>query len=226
MNNKFINSFNELRQANGYIQNHINWCWATVAKIVGLEYCLKYNLPIHFQQTEADIIRTDLCGLRLDICGRSGGYVTVDAMQLNIVEHAKDPWNNPNGNLPEGDAAKERALRYVISGRTDALFPVVILAGHYKNRNDLLSSLPAYVEEAMILGNSFIGNYQRTDGAYHSVVLSPITENRLRLYDPWDGFQEEFSKQQLFRSGFLNNQGAGAIQWIQYIRPGKYDELG
>lgn len=225
MNNKCINSFNERRKANGYIQNHINWCWAAVAKIVGLEYCLKHNLPIRSQQTEEDVIRTDLRGLRLDICGRVRGYVTVDAMQFNIVEHARDPKNNPNGDLPEGDAAKERALRYVISGSVDASAPVVILAGHYQSKNDLLSYLPDYVEEAIFLGNSFIGNYRRTDGTYHSVVLSPTSGDRLKLYDPWDGFWEEFSTQQIFRSGFLNNQGPGVIQWIQYIRPGKCEEM-
>lgn len=220
MNNKCISNFYERRQANGYIQNHINWCWATVAKIVGMEYCMKHNLPIRFQQTEDDIVRTDLRGLRLDICGRAQGYVTVDAIQLNIVEHASDPKTNPDGELPEGDAAKERALRYVISGSVDASAPVVILAGHYQSKNDLLSYLPDYVEEAIFLGNSFIGNYRRADGTYHSVVLSPTSGDRLNLYDPWDGFREEFSTQQIFRSGFLNNQGLGVIQWIQYIRPG------
>lgn len=219
MNSKHI--FNQRKKANGYIQNHINWCWATVAKIVGLEYCLKHNLPIRIHQDGLDIIQTDLRGLRLDVCGRFQGYVTVDAMQLSIVKHASNPLNNSEGNLPEGDAAKERALRYVISGNADTLFPIVVLAGHYQNENDLLSSSPKLIEEAIILGNSFIGNYQRVNGTFHSVVLSPISENRLKLYDPWDGFQGEFSKQQIFSSGFLNNQGPGVIRWIQYIRPEK-----
>ena len=127
------------------------------AEILWLEPCevvceqwdlsLIHIFPIRFQQTEDDIIRTDLRGLRLDICGRVRGYATVDAMQLNIVEHASDPRANPDGNLPEGDTAKERALRYVISGCVDASAPVVILAGHYQSKNDLLSYLPDYVEE-------------------------------------------------------------------------------
>ena len=52
-------------------------------------------------------------------------------------------------------------------------------------------------------------------------MLKRISENRLKLYDPWDGFQGEFSKQQIFSSGFFNNQGPGVIRWIQYIRPEK-----
>jgi hypothetical protein len=30
-------------QAAPFIQNHVNWCWATAAKIVGLAYCAKYG---------------------------------------------------------------------------------------------------------------------------------------------------------------------------------------
>ena len=72
------------------VQNHINWCWATAAKIVGVEYCHRNRLPIHagINIEHANTIRKDCQGLRPQICGLCKGMLTVDAMQLDIVEHA------------------------------------------------------------------------------------------------------------------------------------------
>ena len=36
------------RNASPRIQNHINWCWATAAIIVGTEYCLRYGIQPHW----------------------------------------------------------------------------------------------------------------------------------------------------------------------------------
>lgn len=203
------------------VQNHINWCWAAAAKIVGIEYCRRNRLPVlAFANMEwGSVVRKDCQGLRLQICGLCQGEVTVDAMQLDIVEHAKDPQKNPDGNLPEDDKGKTRALRYVITGNPNSAFPEIVTAGYYSDVRDLLSGSLALVDEAMELGNPFIGNYQRQNGTFHSVVLYPTAASQLELYDPWDGLQGRFTKTQIFRSGFLTNQGAGVIRWIQYIRP-------
>ena len=56
-------------------------------------------------------------------------------------------------------------------------------------------------------------------GSFHSIILRPTADSTLELYDPWDGFTEQYSKEQVFQSGFLTNQGAGIVQWIQYVRP-------
>lgn len=205
------------------IQNHVNWCWAVAAKIVGIEYCLRNKIacPIIDQANKnpKGIIRKDISGLRLHVCGSLQGKPTVDALQFSIVERAKDPINNPDGNQPEGDVGKARALRYITTGdpESDTLF--VQLSGFYADPCDLLSTAPLSIDEAISLGNPFIGNYQRQDGTFHSIVLTPLTETALEIYDPWDGFREQFSKFQLFKSGFLTNQGPGIIKWIQYIRP-------
>ena len=61
-----------------------------------------------------------------------------------------------------------------------------------------------------------IGNYQKLNGSYHSVVLSR-TEKGLKLFDPWDGFADEFTVEQIFQSGFLSNSGPGIVKWIQYV---------
>ena len=58
------------------------------------------------------VIRKDHQGLRLHVCGEHQGNVVVDAMQQDIVEHARDSLKNFDGNQPEGDAGKARALRY------------------------------------------------------------------------------------------------------------------
>ena len=205
------------------IQNHVNWCWAVAAKIVGVEYCRRNQIPCPITaQTQRDvrnIIRRDSFGLRLHVCGSYQGQPTVDALQLSIVEQAKDPINNPDGNQPEGDTGKARALRYIITGNPESDTLSIQLVGFYADPHDLLSTAPLFIAEAIDWGNPFIGNYQRQDGTFHSIVLTPLTESTLEIYDPWDGYREHFSKFQLFRSGFLTNQGSGIIKWIQYIRP-------
>lgn len=213
----------EFRLAAPNIQNHVNWCWATAAKIVGLEYCLRSQIPCpvigQTQRDLEDIIRKDMTGLRLHVCGSYQGQITVNAVQLSIVERAKDPVNNPDGNQPEGDSGKARALCYIITGNPENDTLSIQLAGFYATPQDLLSTDPLSIAEAINWGNPFIGNYQRQNGTFHSVVLTPLTESTLEIYDPWDGFSAQYSKLQLFRSGFLTNQGPGIIKWIQYIRP-------
>lgn len=203
------------------VQNHINWCWATAAKIVGVEYCHRNRLPIHagINIEHANTIRKDCQGLRPQICGLCKGMLTVDAMQLDIVEHAKDTYRNPSGNLPEDDEGKARALRYIITGKPSSISPEIVTIGHYWDEQGLLDSSPSLIDEAIRSGTPFIGNYQRQDGTFHSVVLYPMSSSKLKLFDPWDGFQGQFSISQIFRSGFLTNQGKGVILWIQYIRP-------
>lgn len=203
------------------VQNHINWCWATAAKIVGVEYCHRNRLPIHagINIEHANTIRKDCQGLRPQICGLCKGMLTVDAMQLDIVEHAKDTYRNPSGNLPEDDEGKARALRYIITGNPSSISPEIVTIGHYWDEQGLLDSSPSLIDEAIRSGTPFIGNYQRQDGTFHSVVLYPMSSSKLKLFDPWDSFQGQFSISQIFRSGFLTNQGKGVILWIQYIRP-------
>lgn len=203
------------------IQNHINWCWVVTTKIVGIEYCQRNHIPTHSLANVRckGIIRTDHQGLRSTVCGLYQGKMTVDALQYDIVEHAKDLLRNPDGNLPEDDEAKARALRYIVTGDPYNLSLNIVVAGLYSNTQDLLSTSTAFIDEAIGLGNPFIGNYLLEDGNYHSVALFPVSKFQLDLYDPWDGFKERFSKLQIFKSGFLTNQGKGIIKWIQYIRP-------
>lgn len=49
--------------------------------------------------------------------------------------------------------------------------------------------------------------------------FSGTEQNRkgLKLFDPWDGFADEFTVEQIFQSGFLSNSGPGIVKWIQYV---------
>lgn len=202
-----------------YIQNHVNWCWATAAKIIGVQYCCRNHIRPHLSALlGASVIRGDQTGLRPQVCGESGGRLTVDAVQLAIVEHAKDLDYNPEGNLPENDEGKARALRYIITGDPDSYSPEIVICGHYRASQDMLSTSANQIREAMERGNCFIGNYRRQNGLFHSVVLCPNPEFQIELYDPWDGYKAQYTLTQMFRSGFLSNMGPGVIQWIQYIR--------
>ncbi|MCM1237615.1 MAG: hypothetical protein NC489_46725 [Ruminococcus flavefaciens] len=203
------------------IQNHVNWCWATAAIIVGTEYCLRYGISPHFKNSAEGsiVVEKNLPGLRLQACGCFRDKITVNALQFEVVEHTKGSQENPNGYLPEGDDAKARALRYIITGDVYKPFPEIIVAGFYHDKRSLLVSSPSQIAEVMDLGNAFIGNFQKRNGLFHSIVLRPVADSKLELYDPWDGFTEQYSKEQVFQSGFLTNQGAGVVQWVQYVRP-------
>lgn len=69
------------------IQNHISWCWATVAIIVGTEYCLRYGISPHFENMAkaSVIVEKNLPGLRVQACGCFCGEITVNALQFEVV---------------------------------------------------------------------------------------------------------------------------------------------
>lgn len=202
-----------------YIQNHINWCWATSAKIVGLDYCIAINrTPCCRAKATALATRSDLTGLRPDYVGYADGQALVDAMQQEVVLRAKDSDRNPDGNMPESDEGKLRALRYIITGDELSSSLEIVTRGYYRNTVDLLTSEKTALGEIELLGRSFIGNYIKHNRTSHSVVLQPEGNHLFTLYDPWDGFTATVSKTQLFQTGFLTNQGSGIIQWIHYIR--------
>lgn len=163
--------------------------------------------------------RDDVRGLRTEACGLVSGKIVVDAIQLDIVNAAKNMTTNFDGNSAEDDMGKVRALHYIITGNPNAALPEVAIAGYYLDTHDLLTTSKNSIDEALEFRNPFIGSFLRIDGNYHSVVLFPITESSIMLYDPWDGYVEKFTVTQIFRTGFLTNQGKGLVKWIHYIRP-------
>ena len=200
-----------------YIQNHVNWCWATAAKIAGLYYCSTERRPPLWQEGPA-CLRSDPTRLRADYVGHDGEQFTVDMWQQAIVQHASDPVKNPDGNLPETDAAKIRALRYVVTGDIHSSAIEVVSIGQSQSETDLLTAAGAEIREASAHGRCIIGNFIKISGLSHSVVLIPKSDKLFLLYDPWDGYSDLVTDRQVFQTGFLTSQGPGRVAWLQYIR--------
>ena len=143
-------------------------------------------------------------------------HIFADAWQYDIVKAARSPIFNPSGDKPEGDVGKERALKYVIAGDPDSETPVIRTLGKYDDKHSLYQIYGQSLFDLLDCSGCVIGNYQKLNGSYHSVVLSR-TEKGLKLFDPWDGFADEFTVEQIFQSGFLSNSGPGIVKWIQYV---------
>ena len=196
-----------------YIQNHVSWCWATAAKIVGFHFLMSTGKSI---KPEQGIIVESMVGFRWDYVRKSCEHIFADAWQYDIVKAARSPIFNPSGDKPEGDVGKERALKYVIAGDPDSETPVIRTLGKYDDKHSLYQIYGQSLFDLLDCSGCVIGNYQKLNGSYHSVVLSR-TEKGLKLFDPWDGFADEFTVEQIFQSGFLSNSGPGIVKWIQYV---------
>ena len=198
-----------------YIQNHVSWCWATAVKIVGFHFLMSTGKSIPIKP-EQGIIVESMVGFRWDYVRKSCEHIFADAWQYDIVKAARSPIFNPSGDKPEGDVGKERALKYVIAGDPDSETPVIRTLGKYDDKHSLYQIYGQSLFDLLDCSGCVIGNYQKLNGSYHSVVLSR-TEKGLKLFDPWDGFADEFTVEQIFQSGFLSNSGPGIVKWIQYV---------
>lgn len=98
----------------------------------------------------------------------------------------------------------------------DSETPVIRTLGKYDDKHSLYQIYGQSLFDLLDCSGCVIGNYQKLNGSYHSVVLSR-TEKGLKLFDPWDGFADEFTVEQIFQSGFLSNSGPGIVKWIQYV---------
>ena len=200
---------------NPYIQNHVSWCWATAAKIVGFHHLQKLGRTIPVKPKHI-ITGSQIVGLRREYIGEIEGCVFVDGWQFDIVKAAKTSFLNPTGDKPEGDEGKERALKYVIAGNPDSNEIEVKTLGQCASARTLYQTCAHQLFTIIGCSGCVIGNYQKINGNYHSVVLFE-SDNKVQLYDPWDGFSCGFTMEQIFQSGFLSNSGPGVIKWIQYV---------
>lgn len=53
---------------------------------------------------------------------------------------------------------------------------------------------------------------------YHTVVLLEIKEEKVYLYDPWNGKLIGESAEKVFEEGFQMELGKGIIKWIQLLK--------
>lgn len=218
-----------------YVQNRINWCWAATAKIVGMHYkeiCPSFNFSIvaddNFRIREGayvspeeyhgGVITDNPDGLRTKWLPRQDGIYRVDAWQRAIVIEASKKSAHMDLNVTGDETDKIRALKYVVTGNCECTQIQVISIGYFNDALPLIDMYRSTIHSILIEQNWAIGNYIIMGrGIAHSVVLIPQDNLFIRIYDPWDGFTEIYTVDQIFRTGFLTSLGAGIVKWIQYI---------
>ena len=134
-----------------YIQNRTNWCWAVACRMVGEQF--KRNNPaydfeiIYDKDTASEsAVRVDdinslrqamLEGIRTDIVRKKDGMFWLDTWQRLIVMNANSDYPGLDGNWSGDDEARERGIKYVITGHCDSPLVKVMSIGVYasKERN-------------------------------------------------------------------------------------------
>lgn len=179
----------------GYIQNRTNWCWAVACEMVGNQY--KENIAY------ANIFAN----------------IAVDTSQEAIVQNVNTIMPGVLGNFPGDDEAKIRGLKYVATGDCNSELIEVATLGIYDMPECLFDLYREEIEEVFKRKNYMIGNAVLfPHGICHSFVLMGMSDNIIKVYDPWNGSLNEYSSEEVFKSGFQSALGMGVIKWIQYIR--------
>lgn len=204
-----------------YIQNRTNWCWAVACRMVGEQF--KRNHPefdFHIGREGNRGIRTnDLEGLRMDIVKRDGDFFCVDPWQRAIVMNANTECPGFDGNCSGDDAAKERGLKYVVTGNCDSNLIQTVSLGFFDSQESLLVHYQKQIYSVFQKDDYMIGNavlYPR--GICHSYVLLNWTvDDKILIYDPWNGTFDFYPAEDVFGCGISTALGNGIIKWVQYI---------
>lgn len=236
MQYNITNDHDEKTSPKPYIQNRSNWCWAAAAKIVGMHYksikpryqfTIKKSIGLTSELRQQGFVSQEEMrdgvltfnqeGLH-EPYERDGKYF-IDAWQRAIVMNSNAVMRGKDENFVADDDTKIRALKYVISGNTQSFGLQVINLGFYNDEVSLLDRYHNEIETAFATDRWMIGNYlSELTQKPHSVVLMTDKSGKIRLFDPWDGFNDIYSLDQIFKTGFLTNLGQGIIRWIQYVR--------
>lgn len=158
-------------------------------------------------------------GLRQDMVEQESGGFFIDAWQRAIVMNANMECPGDDGNWPGDDEAKERGIKYVVTGRCESNLIQTTTIGEF----DSVESLPCrYLEQirSVFQGNGYmIGNsilYPKR--ICHSFVLMDWTsDDKILLYDPWNGMFGFYPSEDVFCGGISSPLGTGIIKWAQYI---------
>lgn len=202
-----------------YIQNYSNWCWAVACKMVGEQYktmnpiynfTLGYNKDIEWQNC--------LCnGSSFDIDVAK----EIDVWQAAIVMNANTIMPGTIGNFPGDDEAKIRGIKYVVTGECNSKKIDVMNLGTYDMQENLLDQYGEEIKTVFRNKNYIIGNAVLSPwNVCHSFVLMDISDNMVKVYDPWNGTIDMYNIQDVFERGFISAKGIGVIKWIQFINCG------
>lgn len=218
---------------NEYIQNRNNWCWAVACRMVGEQFIRNnpvYNFTFFYdKETVAEgIVRLDdsnslrlaeLEGIRTDIVRQNDGVFLLDPWQRLIVMNANSEYPGLDGNWPGDDEAKERGIKYVITGQCDSHLVNVVSIGNFDSDKSILHNYYRQIRSVFAQNNYLIGNaVLYPDGVCHSFVLLDWTaEDKILLYDPWDGHFGFHAAADVFYNGISVPLGTGIIKWAQYV---------
>lgn len=206
-----------------YVQNRTNWCWAVACRMVGEQF--KRNHPdfdFHILSSweENRAIKTnDMKGLRMDVVKWDGDFFWVDSWQRAIVMNANTECPGFDGNHSGDDAAKERGLKYVVTGQCDSSLIQTVSLGFFDSVESLLVHHQERIYSVFQGDGYMIGNaVLYPSGTCHSfVLLNRTADNKILIYDPWNGIFDFYPADDVFCSGISTALGKGIIKWVQYI---------
>ena len=216
-----------------YIQNCTNWCWAVACRMVGEQFT-RNNPYFNFQffHSEAAYMRKErelkqidntewhsLEGIRMDMVQRENGLFLLNEVQRSIVKNANTICPDCDGNWPGDDEAKERGIKYVVTGKCDSDLIQTVSLGFYDSEESLLDYYAEQIRNIFRHNGYIIGNailYPKV--ICHSFVLLDWTEeDKILVYDSWDGTFAFLLVEDVFCKGISSSLGNGIIKWIQYI---------
>lgn len=228
MNNKNI-SIDRMN----YIQNRTNWCWAVACKVLGEQYKtihpeFVFSIDrknddklgnITKEEYRRGVATKELEGLRIECVREEDGLYFIDAWQRAIVMNANSTKIGADGNFSGDDAAKLRGLKYVVTGECNSRSIETVNVGVFDSEKSLLHDyyeyiIPAFEAKHYLIGNAVL--YPRK--ICHSfILLAWLPEDKIIIYDPWDGEINAYPVEKVFYQGFPSALGSGVIKWVQYI---------
>lgn len=145
----------------------------------------------------------------------------IDVWQAAIVMNANTIMPGTIGNFPGDDEAKIRGIKYVVTGDCNSKKIDVMNLGTYDMQENLLDQYGEEIKTVFRSKNYIIGNAVLSPwNVYHSFVLMDISDNMVKVYDPWNGTIDMYNIQDVFERGFISAKGIGVIKWIQFINCG------
>lgn len=217
----------------GYIQNRTNWCWAVACKMLGDRYKKthpEFTFSIDKQgydrignvspeELKNGVITKITDGLRREYVRKEGDMYLIDAWQRAIVMNANSIQRGIDGNFPGDDEAKLRGLNYVVTGKCESTLFRTVSAGCYNSQKNLLHDhgddiISCFENKQYMIGNSVLypGNI-----CHSFVLLDWLPEDRIRVYDPWNGTTRAYTVEEIFCMGFCSALGYGMVKWVQCI---------
>lgn len=166
-----------------------------------------------------DTRRHHLTGIREDVVKQENGVFLLDKMQCSIVKNANTVCPDCDGNWPGDDEAKERGIKYVVTGNCDSDLIQTVSLGFYDSEDSLLDHYVEQIRNVFLRNDYIIGNaILYPQKICHSFVLLDWTgEDEILMYDSWDGVFAFLPVEDVFCNRIVSALGSGVIKWVQYI---------